>query len=712
MVVNIQNTFASGEFAPELYARADSENYKSGVAYLNNFLISDRGPITRRPPTYRFGDVWNHALTYRFVPFTLNLNTQLLLVFASDDTMRIINIATRAWVESSPGTPFSLSMAGTMNSATKVQGFNYAQSGKVLFLVRADIAPLRLVRASNTNWSLASHDYVDGPYDPINTTGIGLIANNATGSLATVIGSTAPVFVASDIGRLIRIGPPNFGEWVVYKITGLTNSQTVTVVYQIGTGNPSYTNPTVVGNATKAWRLGSFWDGNYPSTVAVYEDRLVYGGTPALPETVFVGTTSGFDLSRGVFSPTSFNNNSISDAEGFTRAPANDSRGAGTIQWLSASKDLILGSTSGVYSLTPRGQQAFGPLTAGVYRISDTRSADVKPYVDNSNILLVEAGGRRPLRLSPKQDSIDTVITANEASFFSPHLFYNDVVLEITKTSYPYSLIIFRMASGKLLQMAYSSEASAASATLVGIMRGTLGGRYQAGDASATQAKNLFSVVSNTDETWLLVNRTLTSGNKQQIEFMIGQTALSNEALVHLDAQTSNGWVGLVPTSAPHYAGQAIRIVIDGADYGTVEVDGAGNFTLPRVPTVSLTLGYGYVSEVWTLPPVQASQAGIPIGRPISVGRVDVQVLRSIDIESGRVDLSAQSPTPTYVNFRRSILGSQNVTERPELYTGVIQLPTTSGGGAKELPGVALKTNSSYPLNIVSLRLEYNVQET
>ena len=63
-MIYVQNMFSAGEFAPELYGRADSDFYKAGVSYAQNFIPSDRGPLVRRPPTYRFGEVWNLSLIH------------------------------------------------------------------------------------------------------------------------------------------------------------------------------------------------------------------------------------------------------------------------------------------------------------------------------------------------------------------------------------------------------------------------------------------------------------------------------------------------------------------------------------------------------------------------------------------------------------------------------------------------------------------------
>jgi hypothetical protein len=207
----------------------------------------------------------------------------------------------------------------------------------------------------------------------------------------------------------------------------------------------------------------------------------------------------------------------------------------------------------------------------------------------------------------------------------------------------------------------------------------------------------------------MLVERTTSAGVRQQIEFSVGQTSLTNSDLVHLDHQTTPTWTGTTPATALHYAGKTIRLVIDGADYGEVEVDASGNYTLPREPDTSLTVGYGYSSEVWTLPPVlpDSSRTALPIGRPIRIGKVEVNVLRSVDLESGRVSLSLPNPTSQYINYRKSIAANANPTTRPELFSGRVILPGSAGGGTDTAPGVALRTLTAYPLVISSIRTEY-----
>ena len=47
----IQNSFNSGEWAPNLWARTDVEKYHSGAALLRNFFVDYRGGASTRSGT-------------------------------------------------------------------------------------------------------------------------------------------------------------------------------------------------------------------------------------------------------------------------------------------------------------------------------------------------------------------------------------------------------------------------------------------------------------------------------------------------------------------------------------------------------------------------------------------------------------------------------------------------------------------------------------
>lgn len=101
-------------------------------------------------------------------------------------------------------------------NATEIEDIKYAQDRNVLHLVHPSYKPRRLVRYSNTEWSMQTIDsaytleagdpsalVAGGPYLQPNTTAIEIGLSATTGSSVTAIAS-GPVFNTGDTGRYLR----------------------------------------------------------------------------------------------------------------------------------------------------------------------------------------------------------------------------------------------------------------------------------------------------------------------------------------------------------------------------------------------------------------------------------------------------------------------------------------------------------------------------
>ena len=707
----MQNTFASGEFAPELYARVDTEAYQSAVAYSNNFLPSDRGPITRRAGTVGFDYVWDNTRTYKLVRFTLRPTQQYILVFCSDDTMRIIDVGAKAWVLSG-GSPFSLSLGGIMDTPDKVNNFTSAQSGRVLFLARADMYPTRLVYTAPTTWNVGRVALTDGPYESLENKTITLTPNNTTPSAVTQLTASAAVFdatrdagdvIGGKFGRLIRIANQAETDWVCYQVTSVVSPTVVNVTVLVISG-VAFTLPA---SGIARWRFSLWYKDNYPEAASVFEDRLTYGGYPLTsPEATTPSTTSGFTPDSARFSPTALTGNTIGDSEAFVRSPANADLGAGVLQWLApGTKELYIGTTTGIYALGTRsGAGAFGPLTSELVRVANHRCSSVTPQIDGDNLIIVELGGRRPIRVKANSSGLTQNSSSREVSFFSPHLFYNTAIVASFRTFFPYPLLWFILADGTLLSVAYTQgENDSTSISFVGMFR------YELGGASIKQAEALYDFNTTSEAVWMLVERDVGGTTRQVIEFLPMETGLTNPDLIHLDYKKTVAGTGDTITDT-FYASKTVGVVIDGADAGTVTASAGGLITLPYAPTTSVTFGFPFTSELWTLPPVQPSPTtGLSVvGAPITISSVELVLLNSLDVECGKVDLNIPNPTPTYTLGRPFQSSTGSTYDRPPLFSGRYKATVSAGGGDSVAPALCFRTSKAYPLTISAIKTEYS----
>ena len=156
----------------------------------------------------------------------------------------------------------------------------YAQSADVMYLCHPDYSVKKLSRTGHTSWTITEVDFTDGPYldDNITTTTFGMSTHTVgtgrtlTASAVTGINNDTG-FQSTDVGRLFTFRD-GYGE-----ITAITSTTvaTVTVIKDMGSSS-----------TTTDWALGAFSDTTgYPSCVSFYEQRLVFAGTEAQPQTLY-----------------------------------------------------------------------------------------------------------------------------------------------------------------------------------------------------------------------------------------------------------------------------------------------------------------------------------------------------------------------------------------------------------------------------------------
>ena len=147
---------------------------------------------------------------------------------------------------------------------------------------RQSIAQRRLQRHGDLSWSLQVFDTVDGPYLPDNPDDtITLTPSATTGDAVTVTGSNgATIFVASDVGRLLRLG-----EFDSQENEDVYGYGVITAVTQANIATVSVRRDFQSLTATAKWALGLIGDTlGYPRAATIAQQRLWLGGVPGAPD--------------------------------------------------------------------------------------------------------------------------------------------------------------------------------------------------------------------------------------------------------------------------------------------------------------------------------------------------------------------------------------------------------------------------------------------
>lgn len=294
----LSTNFTAGEVSPRLLGRTDLKKYGNGVGTLENFLIQVHGGVERRPGT-RFVAEANLGTSVvaanppRLVEFQFNVEQSYCLEFGvvaagAGDTGYI-----RFFRLDAGGTPVLLVDDGTTNPTilpslpfrdTELAGLQFAQSADVLYIFSSTRAPHVLKRVGTDDddadsWTYSPMEYNDGPYLPINTDETLTLTASSTDAASNpiVVGASAPTFVTTDVGRIIRFEDDSTG----YDIIGFDAG-----TWSSGSGG-SWTTPAsiVVDDDLAMVEHG----GDDVGTGIRIEFLKVTKGVPELNDTVYVG---------------------------------------------------------------------------------------------------------------------------------------------------------------------------------------------------------------------------------------------------------------------------------------------------------------------------------------------------------------------------------------------------------------------------------------
>jgi len=397
----IQTNFTAGELSPKLFGQTNLDRYRNGVETLENMIVFPQGGATRRSGSRFICEVKDSSATTRLIPFEFN-DEQAYVIELGNNYMRFfkdqgqiteatksISAITKAnpavvtatshgysngdhvWINDVVGMTevngrrytvanvsthtFELSGVNSTNYTTYTSGgtaakvfeitttytesqifdLKFAQSADIMFIVHPAHEPAKLSRTGHTSWTLADVVFEKGPYLDTNTTTTTLNPGSSGVGTGIALVASADLFASTDVGRLVKLHNGHA------KITAFTDAQNVTI--EILTALDAST-------ATTSWQLG-YWSATtgFPETVSFFEQRLIFGGTTAYPQTIFASQSGLFE---------NFDEGSANAADAFIYTIA--ANRVNKIRFLAPIRDLVIGTAGGEFRVDrPTGE----PLT-------------------------------------------------------------------------------------------------------------------------------------------------------------------------------------------------------------------------------------------------------------------------------------------------------------------------------------------------------------
>ena len=466
-----------------------------------------------------------------------------------------------------------------------------------------------------------------------------------------------------DIGRFIHARLDK--SWVLFQVKDVISPREVFCDLFTTLPTSDRTSDTENNGVFKEFRMGAWYEGNWPRAVSFYERRRVYAGTPSHPNLVWLskmGEENQFDFRSHE------DNGEVLDTTGIAYPLGTANM---RIRWLSPGATLVVGSNSGEWQLRPN--EFAGAVTPENIRIAEESQIGSLPL---------------SLRIAGSVFFVDRSARALYEFYFDPQaqgflvrtvtklvdtLFDEDPIRRLHYQHFPHSAIWAVTQSGKMQGLVYRKEDDYYAWCTI-TTQGTIK------DAAVLPREN-----NQEDQLWLLVER-----NDQLFLELMDDTLTTGYTDSAVTYPTVSEYDSTLSVGADFAEGDTVQVFIDDVFLGERTVDGDGNISLPSIMAgvmvyngnqlvfngISFTynqeeamrkvvVGYGYQSAAQLMPFAWEMQGKLAYGQLKRLVTVRPYLHRSssyyMGMEESDMELLTPPQTPNYTGFddERPIPGAQ-----------------------------------------------------
>lgn len=669
-----QPSFAAGVLAPALHGRIDIAKYDVGLKIGTNVFVHTHGGVSNRAGTEFIAEVWDHADTYRLVPFNRDEDDNYIMVLG-DQAMQIIFDG--AWVESAPSTPYQ---PVTPFESSDLAGLDWVQSVDVVYFASLDFAPQVMSRASALSWTFAALQ-VD-PTSAAPSSGLSATPN-AGGSetyryrVATVIdgaeGFPSSVITAGSAQDLSIAGAKNVVSWnavadaeeyIVYRERGGSYGY---IGYTDGT---SFTDDNISANlelspVQAADIFGG--SGDWPSVVTLHQQRLLFAASTNEPETVWgsrIGDYQNFTKSRVTRDNERLE--IVMSGEQLNRVRA-----------LLPLRDLVAFTARSEISIS--GPDGGLPATNPILDPSGRAGGwTVQPLIVDDTAIFIDRTGRtvRDLRYAFEQDGY----AGNELTIFAQHYFEGKTIAAWAYAQSPYSVIWVVLDDGTLLSLTYKREHQV----------------WAWCDHDVGGAVEDVAVIpeGGEDAVYFIVRRTIDGSSVRYIERLHSRMFETADDAFFVDCGvTYSGSATTTITGLDHLEGEAVAVLADGAVVSGLTVS-SGEITLPSAAS-TVHVGLSFTAEIETLPPaIDLRDVGAARGRPHRTPRMRLQLEKTRGIKVAGNNRQ----------FNALRLNAGDLATPADLFTGMVTM--SLGEGWSQDGTVVVRQDTPLPMTVLGISPE------
>lgn len=414
----IQPSFSAGEVAPATYARVDLGRYYTALKTCRNFVVLPEGGVQNRSGLKFITGMKSNAVRGRLIPFQFSTEQTYILEFGNL-YIRFISMGGQVI---SGGVPYEISSPYT---TAQLQDLKFTQSADVLTIVHPDHPPRELSRLGPTNWTLTAITFEPGIAAPT-----GLSASPRTGGSGdtteyqykiTAVSSISEGSVESWASNTATVNsfddkPGATLSWAAvagadhYNVYKNKSSGVFGFIGQSAGTNFTDINITPETDNTVPIGYNPFADGNNPSVVGYYQQRMAFAASRASPQTVWMSRTGDFH-NFGYSDP-----NKDDDGIEFVIA----SRQVNQIRHLVSLRELLAMTSGAEIAITGSSDSGITPANVSAAEQSYFGCSDVIPAIYANTALYIQARGGKLSTLA--YNYVSDGFQPQDVSVMSSHL--------------------------------------------------------------------------------------------------------------------------------------------------------------------------------------------------------------------------------------------------------------------------------------------------
>ena len=620
-VTQYQSSFTVGEIDPLLQGRIDLAQYEAGLDRAKNVVVLPQGGFERRPGlrfmqdlTSDLGSV-SETQGFRLIPFQFNIEQSYMLVFVKINSNATNNVRMYVYANeilqtniNSTGNNYLVLSLGNID----LTQLSFTQSADTLILVQETLAPLKIVRgADNSSWTASTISLTDPKHAFSLTTSnpsADITPDAADGTVK--ITASSGIFTDSNVHQFINV-LNGFGR---ARIIERESSTVVKAIAEV----PFFEADVAITSGN--WELESGYEDafstsrGFPKTATFHEGRLYFGGTTALPSTLFGSKVSdffNFQTDEGL----------ADDAIKITLSTDT----ANAITAIRSGRDLQVFTTGGEFFIP---QAELDPITPDniVVKTATKRGSKehIKPVAAEGGTLFIQRQGKA-IREFLFSDA-DLNYAANNISLLASHLLKNPRHMALrlaTSTD-----------DGDLLLIVNGTDGSMAAFSI-------LRSQNVVAPSEFITDGTFLDVAVDISDIYVIVKRTIGGASKYYLEvFDDDRTTDANIQYFNSATSPDQGLPGSTAASSlDHLEGRQVKVIRDDVVLPDKTV-ASGAITLDVAPTSYAEVGLDYDVEVKTLPAEPKLSSGVVVSRRRRIAEVTAVVDRTQNLTVNGFEVS------------------------------------------------------------------------